>query len=243
MLTPATVNPKPGEVFKIFLTRADDVLRGSPWVMQRARTRHALRQLTACVLLFGVLYGGAMGTFGGIVGGSITGDRIWQVFYSASKVPFLLLITFCLSLPSFFVLNTLVGVQEDFPEAVRALMATQAGLAIILAALAPFTLLWYASNSNYQAAILFNGLMFCLASLSAQCLLRRYYQPLIARNNQHRWLLRLWLLLYGFVGIQMAWVLRPFIGDPDHPATFFRADTWGNAYEILAGMIWSLVAS
>ena len=238
MLLPATINQKPGEAIRNFLTRADDVLRGSPWVMQRARTRHALRQLAGCVLLFGVLYGGAMGSFGGI-----GGDGIRQVVYSASKVPLLLLITFCLSLPSFFVLNTLVGVQEDFPEAVRALMATQAGLAIILAALAPFTLLWYASNSNYQAAILFNGLMFCLASLSAQCLLRRYYQPLIARNSQHRWLLRLWLLLYGFVGIQMAWVLRPFIGHPDHPASFFRADTWGNAYEILAGMIWNLVTS
>ena len=27
-------------------------------------------------------------------------------------------------------------------------------------------------------------------------------------------MLRTWLVIYVFVGIQMGWVLRPFIGDP-----------------------------
>ena len=46
----------------------------------------------------------------------------------------------------------------------RALVATQAGLTIIFASFAPFTLLWYAPSSNYRAAILFNGAMFAAAS-------------------------------------------------------------------------------
>lgn len=29
---------------------------------------------------------------------------------------------------------------------------------------------------------------------------------------------------------QMGWVLRPFIGNPTLPVTFFRAEQWGNAY-------------
>jgi len=33
-----------------------------------------------------------------------------------------------------------------------------------------------------------------------------------------------------FVAIQLAWVLRPFIGDPSRPTTFFRETAWGNAY-------------
>ena len=40
----------------------------------------------------------------------------------------------------------------------------------------------------------------------------------------------IWLLIYAFVGIQMAWVLRPFIGDPHSPTHFFREGAWGNAY-------------
>ena len=62
-------------------------------------------------------------------------------------------------------LNTLFGLRRDFPQALRALIAAQAGLAIVLASLAPFTLLWYASSADYYAALRFNGLMFAVASL------------------------------------------------------------------------------
>ena len=41
-------------------------------------------------------------------------ERMWQVVYSAVKVPFLLFTTFFLSLPSFFVINTLLGLRGDF---------------------------------------------------------------------------------------------------------------------------------
>jgi hypothetical protein len=103
--------------------------------------------------------------------------------------------------------------------------------------LAPFTAMWYLSFANYNMAVLFNGLMFAIASFSAQLVLRRLYQPLIARNPRHRLLLRIWLGLYVFVGIQMAWVLRPFVGNPDLPTRFLREESWSNAYVAVARMI------
>jgi hypothetical protein len=124
----------------------------------------------------------------------------------------------------------LTGLAGDFPRVLRALLATQAGLTVVLASLAPFTLLFYVSTTNYDAAILFNAGMFAVASLSGQRLLTRFYAPLIARDARHRTMARVWILLYAFVGIQMGWVLRPFIGDPDKPTTFFREGAWGNAY-------------
>lgn len=33
---------------------------------------------------------------------------------------------------------------------------------------------------------------------------------------------RVWMVLFGLVGAQMGWVLRPFIGDPNRPFTWFR---------------------
>jgi hypothetical protein len=33
---------------------------------------------------------------------------------------------------------------------------------------------------------------------------------------------RIWLIVFGLVGCQMAWILRPFIGHPDQPFTWFR---------------------
>jgi hypothetical protein len=178
-----------------------------------------------------------MGTFGGWRGG-----RALQVAYSALKVPLLLLATFLLALPSFFVFNTLAGLRGDFAEALRALAATQAGVAIALASLAPFTVLWYLSCPDYNSAILFNGLMFAVASVAGQLLLRTSYRPLIERDPRHRWLLRSWLVVYAFVGIQMGWMLRPFVGSPGAPVQFFRDDTWGNAYVIVAGKLWDVLA-
>lgn len=34
---------------------------------------------------------------------------------------------------------------------------------------------------------------------------------------------RCWVILFGLVGAQMGWVLRPFVGNPDMPFTWFRA--------------------
>jgi hypothetical protein len=114
-------------------------------------------------------------------------------------------------------------------------------VAIVLAALAPYTVLWYASSASYHEAILFNALMFGVASAAAQWVLRRRYAPLIASNPRHRIMVRVWLGVYAFVGIQMGWILRPFIGQPGRTVSFFREDTWGNAYVIVAELIWRWV--
>jgi len=221
------------------LRLADDVLRGdaSPARRMRELRPHWSGSLTLAVVVYGMFYGGVMGTYGGIAG-----PRIWQVVYSAVKVPFLLFATFLLSLPSFFVTNTLLGLRSDFPRVIRALMSTQAGLTVILSALAPFTAFWYVSGSGYQPAILFNGVMFGVASFSAQWMLRRSYLPLVRANPRHRWMLRAWLVIYVFVGIQMGWVLRPFIGDPSAPVQFFREGSWSNAYEVVFQMIWDVLS-
>ena len=158
--------------------------------------------------------------------------------YSAIKMPLLLAATLILSLPSYFVLNTLLGVRSDFATAWRAILASQAGLTIILVSLAPVTAFWYASSANYRAAILFNALIFAFASVGAQGMLRRSYRPLIERDPRHRWLLGTWIVLYAFVGIQLGWNLRPFVGTPDEPVRFFREGAWENAYVIVARMFW-----
>jgi hypothetical protein len=179
-------------------------------------------------LIGACVYGAAMGTFSG---------RILQVAYSALKVPLLIGSTTLLALPSFFVLNTLLGLRNDLARSMRAIVASQAVVGLILAALAPYTLLWYATTMVYSEATLMNGLIFLVASLSAQWVLRRRYRVLVVQNRRHLFLLYFWILLDSFVGIQMGWLLRPFIGDPEQPTTFVRQDLWGNAYLILLELL------
>lgn len=214
---------------------ADDVLRRAAWTTRSAELRLALFRLACCLVAYALFYGAMMGTFRGL-----TGQDQWlqQMAYSALKVPILLTGSFAIGLPSFFVLSTLLGLRSDFGESVRALIASQAGLAIVLASLSPLTLLWYASSTNYGQALVFNGVMFAVASLAAQYLLRGYYRPLVRRNPRHRWLLVTWVLIYVLVAIQLAWLLRPFIGSAGTEVTFLRSDPWDNAYVVVARLVW-----
>jgi len=216
--------------------RIDELLRGQ--LRRGEPSGWSITRLVLCVVVFGLTYGVVMGTFTGL-----SADHRWQLVYSASKVPLLLLVSFALSVPSFFVLNALLGVGDDFPAAMRALAATQAGLTVILASLAPLTAVWYLTSDDYSAAVTFNGVTFLVASASAQILLRRFYGPLIRKNSRHRVLLAVWLIVYAFVAIQMAWVLRPFIGDPNQPPQFLRPDVFSeNAYQVVARLTWRMLA-
>ncbi|QJW95200.1 hypothetical protein [Frigoriglobus tundricola] len=192
----------------------------------------------AVVAAGGVVYGGVMGAFGGF-----GADRLLQTVFSAVKVPLLLVVTTALALPSFFVLNTLLGLRDDFPEAARSVAVTQVAVAVVLAALAPYTALWYASTTDYHEALVFNAAMFAVASAAAQWVLRRRYARLVARNRRHRVMLWVWLGAYAFVGIQMGWVLRPFVGQPHARVTFFREESWGNAYVVVLETVWLAVKS
>jgi hypothetical protein len=203
-----------------------------------ARGRAAWPELLLAAVWCGLLYGAVMGAFGGL-----RPDRLPQVGYSAVKVPVLLGATAALGGPAFFVLNSLLGLRADVRAAARAVLASLAVVAVVLAALAPYTAVWYLTTAGYSEAIGFNGLMFLAAGVAGQWDLRRRYAPLEARDRRHRWGRRAWLLLYAFVGVQMGWGLRPFVGDPATPPGLFRPGAWGgNAYVAVADVVWRSVA-
>ncbi len=204
-----------------------------------------LKRVVAIVFVLGPIYGAAMGAYAFIVNERTLLAQIPQMLYSGIKVPLLIALTVLISLPSFFVINTLLGLRDDFGEALRAIVSAQAGLAIILVSLFPLTLFGYisfaASSSSYSVAILFNAAMFGLASFAAQMLLRGYYTELVKRSARHTLMIRLWIFVYTFVGIQAGYVLRPFIGDPSTPTTFLRKESFQNAYVKVFELVYSVV--
>ena len=175
-----------------------------------------------------------MGSYAFVAGERGFIEQILQMVYSGIKMPLLIVFTVLVALPSFFVINTLMGLRDDFRESLQAIISAQAGLMIILVSLFPLTLFSYvafgATEVSYQLAILFNAAMFGLASVAAQILLRNYYQKLINRDPRHRWMVRLWIFVFAFVGIQAGYVLRPFIGNPETPTSFLRKESFQNAY-------------
>jgi hypothetical protein len=180
------------------------------------------------VALAGAVHGLALGSY------ALRGE---QALYSALKIPLLLAVSTALCIPSFFVLNTILGLRSDFSAAMRGILCSQAVVAVVLASFAPIVLFLFASGLSYRSSLAASGVLFFAASMAGQRTLARHYRPLIAANPRHRAPRALWLLLYWFVTIQLAWVLRPFIGAPDLPPSFFREDAWTNAYVGIANSI------
>ena len=214
------------------LAHTGEFLRGEGlFAPQRAASRPPW-WLPVMICTFGPLYGAVMGSFE-----LNQASRLWIVLFSGLKVPLLLFATSAICLPGFFVLNTVAGLRDDFREALQAILAGQAGLSIALASLAPLTRFWYFCNWDYRSALLFNAAMFTLATLAAQLVMLRYYSELIRRSIKHLYMLAAWVVLYAFVGIQMGWTLRPFIGDPRLGPAFFRDEPFSNAYVVVFELI------
>lgn len=212
------------------LSQVDLLLRGAGRFRAGAAT--PWRALAAIVAIGGALHGAAMGSFAG---------RPLGCLYSALKVPLLLAVSTALCLPLAYALHALLGLRDDFAEALRATCAAQATFAVVLAATAPLLLLCYASSASYPAAVGASGACHLLALLAAQLVLHRRYAPLERRAPRHRHTRRAFALLYAFVAVEMAWILRPFIGAPMLEPSFLRPGALTNAYVVVARLIAELL--
>ncbi len=194
--------------------------------------------LALCVAIGGAIYGATMGAHGVI---TAHGARPLQALYSAIKVPLLLGVTTFLCLPSFFVLNTLLGLRRDFRRALQAIVSGQAVMGVTLGALAPVTIVAYLAIGEYVNATMFNGVQFAIGAYTAQVLVGRHYGELVRSNPRHRIARRAWGILYVLIAIQAAWVLRPFVGAPGLETGFFREDAWTNAYVLIGERVLDLL--
>jgi hypothetical protein len=211
---------------------ADQILRNE--AADPAQTMR-LRRLVPLVTVSCLIHGLCVGCFG------VDSHKLLQPLYSSLKLPLLGFSTFALSIPCFFVFHTILGLREDFLPAMRAIVFAQASAAMALVSLSPVVLVFYSATSDYQLAVLFNAFVFFAATLGGLPQLRRAYRPLIQKNPLHRRLMLAWLLAFAFVGIQMGWVLRPFIGAPGQKISFFRTGDWDNAFIVIGRLIWHAI--
>jgi hypothetical protein len=185
-------------------------------------------QIPMVIVSAGWAFGACMGSFS-----ADSWERLLSIPYVAMKLPLLIFTTSLVCLPGFIVLNTVLGLQADFAVALRAIAVAQAALALVLASLGPLTCMFYLSGISHDGALQLNAFFFLVATLAGQLVMRRGYGRLTRhpeRGARHRVMLWAWTVLYAFVGMQMGWMLRPFVGDPALPVRFLRAAPFTNAY-------------
>jgi len=148
------------------------------------------------------------------------------------KVPVLYLLTLFIVVAPIYVSSTFVGSGITFSQMVALLLSSTAIMATTLASMASVAFFFSLTTTNYSFIKILHVIFFAYAGLAGVGYLLRGFEVIApgAKRATLRWIFVLWLVLYMFVGTQMAWVLRPFVGSPDLEFQVFR-EKEGNFYE------------
>lgn len=167
--------------------------------------------LLFCSSIFIALYGAIIGsTSGGL-----------QMLSSAFKLPALYLLTLLICLPTLYFLDIIFGSKRTFNQYLVLLMASMAIISVMLFGFAPVTIFFRLSINDYNFFRLLNIVVLSLTGVIGIKFFYSSMKSLIKKegdssNNSNRYkLITAWLFLYGFVGSQLGWTLRPFFSSPN----------------------------
>jgi hypothetical protein len=164
-----------------------------------------------------------------------------QSLYTAIKFPLLIVLTCAGNALLNGMLAQILGSGLSFKQTSLAILMSFAIAAIILAGFSPITLfIWYnAPPLASKSAILGHSVMLlthvgaiAFAGIIANRRLLDLLRKISGRDATARAVLFSWLAGNLFLGAQLAWNLRPFIGSPTLAVQFLRDDPLrGNFYE------------
>ncbi|MGD1920031.1 MAG: actin-binding WH2 domain-containing protein [Pleurocapsa sp.] len=166
-----------------------------------------------------------MALYGAIVGSTHGG---LQIISSAFKLPALYLLTLLSCLPTLYFMDIVLGSKRVFGQYVALLLASMSMISVMLFGFAPVTLFFRLSIDDYWFFLLLNIIVLAFTGVVGVRFFYKSMINIIAKEkdgeiplNRHK-LIKGWLVLYGFVGSQLGWTLRPFVGSPNEPFALFR---------------------
>jgi hypothetical protein len=210
------------------------LLRGEAGPINRWIQENSAVRVTASLLVIFVgagLFGAAMGSWRAPL----------QALYTGIKLPLVLLLTTLGTALLNGMLAPLLGLNIRFSQALLAVLMSFTIFALILGSFSPLLLflLWNMpalTSADMQAAYRFLLLtevaIIAFAGLAANLRLVQLLERLSGSGRVAKKTLVAWLSANLFLGSQLCWILRPFIGSPGLPVQFLREDALrGNFYE------------
>ena len=180
-----------------------------------------------------------------ILGTSVYGLTIglWrsplQAFYVSLKLPLLIFLTTgCNAVLNWFV-SLMIGAQFSFIRTLKYQLISYAIASIILLSFVPVSLffLWSTPPLSEEASMghsfitLLHVCLIAIAGVVANIKLFHLLRTHLPKAKLAQWILFSWLVGNMFLGCQLSWTLRPFIGAPTLEVQFFRPNPLkGNFY-------------
>lgn len=182
-----------------------------------------IRAMLISSLLFLALYGAVLGSTA----------SVWQALSSAVKLPLLFLVTMFVCSPTLYFFNVLYGSSQSLTQNIALVLAAITVTSALMLSFAPILIFFLLTTSGYQFFKLLNVTIMAVCAIVGVAFLGRGMRIISAAEAEgagaRRSVMWLWVILYSFVGSQMAWTLRPFIGAPSMQFELFR-QLGGNFY-------------
>ncbi|MGD1993509.1 MAG: actin-binding WH2 domain-containing protein [Anaerolineae bacterium] len=182
-----------------------------------------MRAMLISSIAFFALYGAVMGS----------SHSLWQALSSAAKLPLLFLTTLVICAPTLYFFNLIFGSNQSLRQNVALILTAITVTAVLMLSFSPIVLFFLLTTNHYQFYKLLNVALFTIAGVIGVIFLSQGMQAVSYVGQEgaraRRNVLRLWIVVYAFVGSQMAWTMRPFFGAPGLDFELFR-QLGGNFY-------------
>lgn len=240
---------EPAEFPAGFWRRVDYMLHHPESILESLRRDQDLWRMAK---IFFVIALAMFAIYGAVMGGTnllqasalATGGKFKLMLTSGIKVPVLFLATLVIVVSPVYVANTFVGPRLAFRQVVTVLLATVAITGIVLASTATVAFFFSLTNRSYHFIKLLHVFFFAYSALVGLRFFQRCIRAAtpVAKRRRLKLLFVGTLALYAFVGMNLAWVLRPFIGNPERRFEWFRErkgsfyeSVWESTREVLRG--------
>jgi hypothetical protein len=156
--------------------------------------------------------------FYGLVTGLATNSLV-RVLSNPVKLPVMLILTMFLCLPTLYIFSSYMGSRRTFLQTAALAFTSLAIIGVVLAAFAPITwFLTFTAPGAYALHVLVNVAVFVLGGFMGVAFLLhgcRTVNGEIEASGKQTVFLWSWMVLYGLVGAQMGWIMRPFFSSTD----------------------------
>lgn len=186
---------------------------------------------------------GAFTFFYGLIMGSY--NSWMQSLTTGVKLFLLILLTVGICFPSFYIVQLILGSKIKLKPLLIILLSGFVVMTTIMLAFAPIVVFFQLGEENYNFIQLLHvgififsgsfGMKFVLDGLKYAFEKTEVY-PKIGVT-----IFRYWIVIFAFVGMQLSWNLRPFVGNKNMPFELLRTETQGNFYTTVLSSIGELM--
>jgi len=182
-----------------------------------------VRQLSLLLAASTFFYGLIMGCYSGFL----------QALTAGVKVPVLFALSLLICFPAFFLLQFILGSKMKLSQMTAIILAGFVLTGVIMVSFTPIVVFFMLTGGNYHFLQLLHVAIFVLSGAFGMKTVLDALKFSCERKSVYPQtgvlVFRFWVVILAFVGIQLAWNLRPFLAERDKPYALFRAYE-GNFY-------------